>query len=61
MLEGGFDEVAEQRLRMEGGALELRVELAPAEPRMVSEFGNLDEVVSVLGVDAADYQAGLLF
>src|SRR6185312_4766012 len=57
-LDGGGHEVAEQRVRLLGAALELRVELRRQEPRMVLELDDLDEVLR--RVHAGDDQARVL-
>ena len=51
----GADELAEQRLRPRGPALELGVELRGAEPRVLGQLDDLDQ--ALVGRVAADDQA----
>ena len=51
------DEVAEERMRAVGAALELRVVLHADEPGMLRQLDDLHQIA--VGVDAADAHAGL--
>ena len=57
MLRGGADELAEQRRRPGRARLELRVELAGDEPRVVAQLDVLDQ--PIVGRDAAEPHPGL--
>src|SRR5262245_26097207 len=57
-LQGGADEVAEQRVRPVGPALELRVALRPDPVRVVAQLDELDE--AAVRRDPAADEAGRL-
>ena len=43
MIDGGFDKPGEQRMRLAGFGLELRMELAAHEPGMILQFNHLNQ------------------
>ena len=55
VIEGRFDEGAEEGLGPERGARELRVELRSAEPGMVFQLRDFDQVVVAAPVDALPF------
>src|ERR1035437_4342088 len=57
VLERGFDETAEERVRSVGFGKKLGVKLAGDEPRMIAQFDQFDAIV--LAVNAGNRQARL--
>src|SRR5215472_15228583 len=55
MFGGSADECREQRMRRERLRLELRMELASQEPRMVRRFDNFH--INAIGSFAADFES----